>query len=569
MATTTPAGLPDSIEELRALALLQQDQLADQAATYEQMLETQKQMLETQKQELTTQAQTVSEYSEEVSRLREYIRLLKSQRFGPSSERTVPGQLGLFNEAETLSDQQGGDGESPEEDDVTLEVPAHTRRKRGGRRPLPEFLPREEILHDLPEDQKVCANDPSHKLREIGREKLEQLVFIPATAKVLVHIRPKYACPCCKDGVKTASMPPQPIPKSLATPSLLAQVATSKYVDALPLYRQEKIFQRIGVDLSRATLASWMIRMGELVEPLLDRMLEEIRQYDYVQVDETPFQVLKENGKRATTESYLWAVRGGEYAHPLLFYEYAPTRAGVVAGRLLDGFQGFLQTDGYQGYDAVGKQPGIVHVGCFAHARRKFDEALRGQGKSRKSKSSAKESVARQGLKRINKLYELERLWRDVSPEERHALRQEQTKPKLEELKQWLAASKERVPPTSLTGEALAYLESQWPKLEHVLDDGRISLDTNAVERCIRPFVIGRRNWLFADTPKGATASARLYSLVETAKANGLEPWAYLATLFEKLPAATCPAEIEALLPGRIETGDLRTATRLPHPSHA
>jgi transposase len=177
--------------------------------------------------------------------------------------------------------------------------------------------------------------------------------------------------------------------------------------------------------------------------------------------------------------------------------------------------------------------------------------------------------VARQGLKRINKLYELERLWRGASPDERYAFRQEKTKPKLEELKQWLTASKERVPPTSLTGEALAYLESQWPKLERVLDDGRISLDTNAVERCIRPFVIGRRNWLFADTPKGATASARLYSLVETAKANGLEPWAYLATIFEKLPAAASAAEIEALLPGRIEMGDLRTATRLPHPSHA
>jgi transposase len=567
MTTATPAELPDSIEELRALALLQQDQLADQAATYEQMLATQQQMLTKQEQEITKQEQTVFEYREEVSQLREYIRLLKSQRFGPSSERTVPGQMGLFNEAETLSDEQSGEEESPERDDAWIEVPAHTRRKQGGRRPLPAFLPREEILHDLPEDQKVCANDPSHKLREIGREKLEQLAFIPATAKVLVHIRPKYACSYCKDGVKTAPMPPQPIPKSLATPSLLAQVATSKYVDALPLYRQEKIFNRIGVDLSRATLASWMIRMGELVEPLLDRMLQEIRQYDYVQVDETPFQVLKENGKRATTESYLWAMRGGEREHPLLFYEYAPTRAGEVASRLLDGFQGFMQTDGYKGYDALGKLPGIVHVGCFAHARRKFDEALRGQGKSRKPKSSPKESVARQGLKRINKLYELERFWRGASPDERYAFRQERTKPKLKELEQWLAASKERVPPTSLTGEALAYLESQWPKLERVLDDGRISLDTNAVERCIRPFVIGRRNWLFADTPKGATASARLYSLVETAKANGLEPWAYLATLFEKLPSATCAAEIEALLPRRIEMGDLRTATRLPHVS--
>ncbi|MFQ5700202.1 MAG: IS66 family transposase, partial [Myxococcota bacterium] len=434
----------------------------------------------------------------------------------------------------------------------TIEVPSHTRRQRGGRRPLPDFLPREEILHDLPEDQKVCANDPSHTLQEIGREKLEQLVFLPATAKVLVHVRPKYACSCCKDGVKVAALPPQPIPKSLATPSLLAQVATSKYVDALPLHRQSKIFQRMGVDLSRATLASWMIRMGELVEPLLERMLEEIRAFDYVQSDETPFQVLKEDGKRATSESYLWALRGGVPEHPLLFYEYDASRSREVPKRLLRGFRGFLHTDGYGGYDALGAEPGIVHVGCFAHARRKFDEALRGHGPSRHPPKT-KESLARQGLRRINKLYEIERGCREASPEERYAIRQEKTKPRLEELRTWLDAALGRVPPESLTGKALSYLDRQWGKLVHVLDDGRIPLDTNLVENAIRPFVIGRRNWLFADTPKGAQASARLYSLVETAKANGIEPWTYLHQVFTKLPAATGPEDIETLLPWRIE----------------
>jgi len=529
MRTTTPVALPETVEELQALVLSQQDQL--------------------------------SGYQEQVSQLHEYIRLLKSQRFGPRSERTLPDQRGLFNEAETLVDAT----HEPVEEDACIEVPAHTRRKQGGRRPLPAFFPREEIVHDLSDEEKICAHDPSHRLHEIGRDRLEQLVFIPASAKVQVHIRPKYACSVCKDGVKTKALPPQPIPKSLATPSLLAQVATSKYVDALPLYRQEQIFRRIGVDVSRATLAAWMIRMGELVQPLIDRMLELLRARGYVQADESPFQVLKEDGRRATSKSYLWALLGSPRDRPLIYYAYDPSRSGAVPKRLLRGFQGFLQTDGYAGYDALGEEPGIVHVGCFAHARRKFDEALRGQGsKRKKSKSGTRESVARQGLRRINALYEIERGCRDVSAGERHRIRQEKTAPKLEELRTWLDASLGRVPPTSLTGVALSYLDGQWPKLVRVLENGELELDTNAVERTIRPFVIGRRNWLFADTPKGATASANLYSLVETAKANRLDPWTYLAHIFEKLPAATTPEQLDSLLPWNLEPSDVTQPARIP-----
>lgn len=545
---TTPADLPDSIEDLRALVFLQQGQLAEH----------QEQNAKHQ-EEATKYEQTICEYGEEVSQLREYIRLLKSQRFGAKSERTSPDQMGLFNEAEVLCEEAEAEGE----DNAEIEVPAHTRRKRGGRKPLPDYLPREEVLHDIPEDERVCSNHVEHPLTRIGEERLEQLVFIPASAKVLVHVRPKYACSSCKDGIKVAPPPPQPIPKSFATPSLLAQIVTSKYVDALPLHRQAKIFERIGVDLSRNTMASWVIRMGEFVEPLVDRFLDEIRNHDIVQADETPFQVLKEDGKRATSSSYLWALRGAGLEHPLLYYEYDPSRSGEVPKRLLRDFEGFLQTDGYEGYTALGKEPGIVHVGCFAHARRKFDEALRGQKGLKKSKKSkpgakgAKVSLAKQGLVQINKLYEIERSYGDVEPAERLTLRKEKLGPKLEKLREWTLASKDRVPPKSLAGKAIGYLDSQWPKLVRVLDDGRLPLDTNAVERAIRPFVIGRKNWLFADTAKGATASARLYSLVETAKANGLEPWAYLEKIFEVLPVATTDADIEALLPWRIELPEI------------
>jgi transposase len=500
------------------------------------------------------QQQTIDEQAERLAFLEEWNRLLRSQRFGARSEKRVSDEQGrLFNEAEVEASA------GVEDDTDAIAVPAHTRRKRG-RKPLPDFLPVQEVLHDLPEEEKICAHDPDHRLVEIGRETSDQLKFIPATVEILRHIRPKYACPTCKEGVKIAPMPKLPIPKSLATPSLLAHVATSKYVDGLPLYRQEKIFQRLGVDVSRATLASWMVKMGALVEPLMERIREEIRGNSFVQCDETPFQVLKEPGKRAQSPSYLWVLRGGEREHPLIYYEYDPSRSAEVPKRLLRNFRGFLQTDGYEGYTALGREPGIVHVGCWAHTRRKFDEALRGQGRSKKkgSKKTAKESRARQALSQIQALYRIERELKGASVEERYVARQEQTKPVIEKLRAWLDASIDSVPPQSLTGKAMHYMHRQWPKLVRVLDDGRIPLDTNLVENAIRPFVVGRKNWLFADTVAGARASANLYGLIETAKANRIEPGRYLAHLFEILPAVTSHQQIVDLLPQNVIPENLR-----------
>jgi hypothetical protein len=279
-----------------------------------------------------------------------------------------------------------------------------------------------------------------------------------------------------------------------------------------------------------------------------------------VQCDETPFQVLKEPGKRAQSQSYLWVLRGGAPTHPLIYYEYDPSRSSEVPKRLLRGFQGFLQTDGYEGYTAIGKEPGIVHVGCWAHTRRKFDEALRGQGKSKKkgSRGTPKESKARQALSQIQALYRIERGLKEASIEQRYLARQERTKPLIEKLRVWLDASIDSVPPQSLTGKAMHYMHRQWPKLIRVLDDGRVPLDTNLVENAIRPFVVGRKAWLFADTVAGARASANLYGLIETAKANGIEPGRYLAYLFEILPAVTSREQVEALLPQNIDPMALR-----------
>jgi transposase len=491
----------------------------------------------------------LEERDTEIQQLREYIRLMRSQRFGASSERTHRDQLGLFNEAEQLVDSAAVD----EFEEPTVAVPAHTRAK-GGRRRLPAWMERVEIVHDLPDGEKVCATDGT-ALVEIGRETSEQIEFIPATARVLVHVRPKYACPGCKTGVQIAPMPPQPIPKSVASPSLLAFVAVSKYADALPLYRQSGILERIGIDLSRATLAHWMVRMGELVQPLINLMREQLLLHDFVQCDESRFQVLKEPGKAAESQSYVWVQRGAPDDHPLVLYDYNRSRSAEVPKRLFEGFQGILQTDGYEGYGSVGREPGITHVGCWAHARRPFVDALKGTGKNRKkgAKRSSKQSQAEAGLRFIQKLYEIERSVKDATAEERLKVRQQKSLPVVASLRSWLDGALEIVVPRSLTGKALAYLDGQWPKLVRVFDTGHVPLDTNAVENAIRPFAVGRKNWMFADTVQGAEASANLYSLIETAKANEIEPWAYLHHVFSELPKAETIEDVDALLPQRMK----------------
>ena len=534
------------------------DVLPTSVDALQQLVMQQHALLAAKEVDLEAKQSRIEDQAQEIAWLKEWKRLITSQRFGSRSEKIPPEQGHLFNEAEL-------DAAAFEEAALEVEtpVPAHTRRKPGGRRPLPDFLPVEEHLHDLSDAEKVCGTDPAHGLVEIGRETSDQLKFIPATVAIVRHIRPKYACPVCKDAVRIAAMPKLPVPKSIATPSLLAHVATSKYVDALPLYRQEKIFARLGVDLSRGTLANWMVKMGDLVEPLVDRIRNEIRRGSFVQADETPFQVLKEPGKTPQSQSYLWVLRGGEPEHPLIYYEYDPSRSSEVPKRLLRGFTGFLQTDGYEGYTALGAEPGVVHVGCWAHTRRKFDEALRGQGKSKPKKGAkrtAKTSRARQALSQIQTLYRIERELKGASAEERYAQQQLRSKPVLEKLRLWLDASLGTVPPQSLTGKALAYMDGQWPKLVRVLEDGRIPLDTNLVENAIRPFVVGRKNWLFADTVAGARASANLYGLIETAKANGIEPSRYLAHVFEMLPTVTLHEQLDALLPQNLDPENLNPA---------
>lgn len=494
---------------------------------------------------IAEQQATLSQYRDENAYLREQLNILIAKRFAPSSEKLAPEQLGLFNEVE----QSAADEADDEASEDNLTVPAHSRKKPG-RKPLPDYIERVEVLHDLSEEEKLCPHDGT-RLTRIGEEVSEQLDVIPAKVQVLRHIRPKYSCPCCREGIKTAVMPPQPIPRSIASPGLLAYVATAKYVDALPLYRQEDILKRAGIELPRATLANWMMKLGELVLPLINLLRDSVHEYGIVQMDETTVQVLKEKNKAVSSKSYMWVQRGGPPEQPVVLFDYDASRSGTVSLRLLEGYRGYLQCDGYEGYAAIGKREGITLVGCWAHARRKFDEAIKAQGKK------AKAGRATKGLAYIQKLYCIETQAKALAPEARFALRQEQAVPLLNEIRTWLDKSLPEVPPQSAVGKALNYLHGQWPKLVRYVEDGQLSIDNNAAERAIRPFVIGRNNWLFSDTVNGAEASSRLYSLILTAKANGHEPYRYLCHVFKELPAATSVEVFESLLPFNIQPDSL------------
>ncbi len=482
-------------------------------------------------------------YKIQVLSLQEQLNLLLHKHFGASSEKLSADQLRLFNEAEQETDTLE---QAQTQNSVTV---AEHERKKPGRKSLPDTLPREEVIHDLSEDEKFCPHD-GHALKAIGEERTEQLDYIPAQVKVIEHVRLKYACPCCAQGVKIAPLPPQPLPKSIASPNLLAHVSVSKYADGLPLYRQEKQWQRLGIELGRGTLSNWMVGVGMLVQPLLNLLREQLLDGDYIQMDETPLQVLNEPGKIPQSQSYMWVQRGGPPGQTIVLFEYDPTRSGSVPVRLLDGFEGYLQTDGYDGYGAVCQQAGITRVGCFAHARRKFDEAIKAQGKKKLNTSGNKAS---KGLNFIRKLYAIERTVKDSTPEERYRVRQEQAKPVLDKMKCWLDTSLEQVPPQSAIGKAIHYTTRQWSRLIAYLDDGQLQIDNNLVENAIRPFALGRKNWLFSNTQNGAKASAHLYSLIETTKANGLEPYHYLRYVYRELPKAKTLGDIEALLPANID----------------
>lgn len=458
---------------------------------------------------------------------KEQFRLSQHRQFGTSSERSNPEQLQLFNEAEVEA--------QPLLAEPTIEKITYERRKRSGHREASlKDLPVETVEYRLPEEEQVCSccGGPLH---EMSTEVRQELKIIPAQVKVVKHVRYVYSCRHCEreditTPIVTAPMPSPVLPGSLVSPSLMAYIMSQKYVEGMPLYRQEQQFTRLGIELSRQTLANWMLfGANRWLTLLYDRMHEYLLKQDILHADETTLQVLHEPGRAAETDSYLWLYRTGRVGPPIILYDYQTTRGGQHPREFLSGFKGYLHVDGYAGYNGL---PDVTLVGCWAHARRKFDEALKALPDGKRSAAVA----AKEGLEFCNRLFAIERDLKEATPEKRYEIRLARSRPVLDAFLAWLKSQSSQVLPKSSFGQAITYCLNQWDKLEAFLQDGRLELDNNRSERSIKPFVIGRKNWLFANTPRGARASAIIYSIVETAKENGLNPFYYLSYLFGKLP---------------------------------
>jgi len=480
--------------------------------------------------------------------LKERLEAFRRRLFAAKSEARSAAQGDLFlNEAEALAPVGTPVAEEVEAEGV--EVAGHVRKKRG-RKPLDPNLPREIVRHELPESERVCAHDGA-ALVEIGVEISEQLDIIPQQVRVIQHQRVKYACPCCDEGIRAPPAPARIIPKGLLTESALAWVVTAKYQDALPLYRQAALLGRFGGDLSRNTLAAGIVRVGEAVQPVINLLRDRLLDADLVMGDETVIQVLKEPGRAAQSKSYLWAQMTGS-GPPIRLFTYAPGRGGNHAHPLYAGIKAgaALMSDGYEVYNAIAGANGITHLGCWAHARRYFVEAEAAIPKA----ARGPEQPATQFIAAIGELYaiESEAKAKDITAQQRGQLRTERSRPVLARIEALLLRHLHGVAPNSLLGKALHYLSAQWPKLIRFVGNGAWPIDNNVCENAIRPFVVGRRNWLFADTVGGANASANLYSLVETCKANRIDPYTYLVDLFRKLPSARTADDFEALLPWQL-----------------
>ena len=511
---------------------------------------------------ITSLEDKIKSMAEEIIELHKQLALAKALRYAIKSEkkRKLPQddkQLSLFDEAECfqfgLAEQEANADTTEESNANTTATPAVSKpRKKRGRRPLPADLPRVDRIIDIPDEEKVCAC--GHPLKKIGEEISEKLNIIPAKIQVIRHIRYKYACPHCegtedeKPAVRIAPLPPQLIPRGIVTPSLLTFLIIHKFANALPLYRQSAMLARLGIDISRSTMSSWILAAAAACLPLRDRLYQQLRSGPTINIDETPTQVLGEENRKNTTKSYMWVACGGEPGRSVRLFTYTPTRAGKEAAQIIGNFTGFLQTDGYKGYEAVGAREGIIHVGCLVHVRRKFFEAANVGEKKIKGTASAVVDL-------IAKIYQLEKSFKKekLSPEQILEAREKSVRPLLNAIEERMRAAESNVLPSSLLGKAIAYGLNQWTYILNYLQCPSLTPDNNVAENAIRPFVVGRKNWLFSGSPRGADASALFYSLIESAKANDLNPQQYLWETLEKLPLAKNDADFEALMPWKRE----------------
>ena len=506
-----------------------------------------------QEQQLLTQNERLAKMEQQIEVLMEALRLARHKQFGASSEKsedTLMEQLSfLFNEAEVFSA-----AEKEAEENVTTVV-AHKRHKKHEYTldSIPEGMPVEQVEHRLEGKDLVCPQC-GDTMTEIGKEVVRTMKIIPAQTIVQEDIYYTYACKCCSESADEGCETPvvkaprekSIIPGSFATPEAIAHIMTQKFVMGSPLYRQEQEINRKGIHLSRQTMSNWILRAAEdYLAPVYEQLHRELLKRDVLHADETTLQVLHEPGKKPQTDSYMWLYRtSGDTDKPIVLYEYQPGRGAKHPKEFLSGYKGYLHTDGYVGYHDLGED--ITVVGCWAHARRKFDEAVKSLPKGK-----VKGSSASQGLAYCNLLFAIEQglAEKNATEKERYDERLEQAKPVLDAMFAW--ANSRTAAPKSALGKAFHYLKEQWPYLTNYLKDGRLEISNNLAERSIKPFVIDRKNFLFANTPKGATGSAIMFSLIQTAIENGLDPYKYLTWLLKRAKDAdlTDAQVVQNLLP--------------------
>lgn len=468
-----------------------------------------------------------AELNQKVSWLMEQMRLAKQKKFGVSSEKSQYDALDLFNEAEVIAEEKQTEPE-------LTQIQQHYRQKaKQCPDRLPADLPVETIEHILPEEETLCPECES-QLHIMGKEIRRELKLIPAQAVIVEHIRYVYACRECEKNALDVPIVKAPIGKpvikgSFASPEAIAHLMTQKFVNALPLYRQEQDLYRMGIPLSRQTMSNWLLRAAQdWLEPIYEELHKKLCTQEILHADETVLQVLHEEGKAAQSKSYMWVYRtSGDAKMPIVLFDYQPDRKAKRPIEFLKGFRGYLHTDGYGGYQSLPES--MITVGCWAHARRKFDEALKAIPEKDREGSGALK-----GKRYCDKLFALERQFAAYPSEERYQKRQELAKPVLGEFLSYLKNAKAST--KSGFGRAVYYTLHQWKYLERYLLDGRLEISNNRAERSVKPFVIDRKNFLFANTSRGAKASAIIFSLLETAKENGLNPYAYLTYIFKNAP---------------------------------
>jgi transposase len=573
-----PAALADKNTELSVRLRVSEEQI--------RLLREENQRL---KQIELAHEQLKSEHQQTVERkvlLEEEVRWLKAQYYGRSTQSTDaaeenPDQRLLFNEAEVLAAIEAADEAHRRR---TTKIDAHERKRSAdaGRKAIPEHFPRIEIEHDLAPEQKMCTKCAvPHPLTRIGQEIRECYRFEPPKISVEQHVRPTYVCEALHEAPITAPAPPVILPKSMASPSLLAHVIKSKFDLGLPIYRVSQDLSRYRMNLGPGTLGTWVNTVGgEKVVPLINLLGEELLAAAFMHIDETPLQVLRSN-KAVGSDHYIVVRAGGPPGRRIILYDYIASRTTAALKQLFVGpdgaYQGKFISDGLERYDDIATELKLLHFGCLQHCRTMFFKARKVSQlpSSRTLANAAMVDYIRpvyQVEERIKALREEHAARGEVLPLQAvWALRQEKSKPILEKFKAWVDDLLPGTPPNSALGKALGYTARQWPKLVRHLDHAEMPIDNNYIERQIKSYATGRRAWLFAYDAAGAQASANLYSLVMTCRANEIEPYAYLNYLFEHLPAASTVAQVEALLPWNLKAilEEQKKSQQRQHPSAA